>query len=75
MHVVFVIFLFFSLYVHCEDVSQRITELSRDYMLTGRLTSWHIAGKCGSMDIGLSVFAFMFLDTSFDSSGGLARGC
>jgi hypothetical protein len=58
-------FLFFSLYVHCEDVSQRTTELSRDYMLTGRLTSWHLAGKCGLVDIGPSVFCFYVLGYLF----------
>ena len=79
MHVVlcfFFLLLFFLLSVYCEGVSQRITELSWDYILTRRWTSWHLAGDCGFMDfVSFHQFLlFMFLDTSFDSGGELMRG-
>lgn len=68
MHVVlcfFFLLLFFLLFVYCEVVSQRITELSWDYILIGRWTSWHLAGDCDSMDFVSSVFAFYVLGYLF----------
>lgn len=57
-------FFFFSFYF-LSGVSQRITELFWDYILTGRLTSWHLAGNYGFMDYGLLVFAFHVLGYLF----------
>lgn len=74
MHVVFCfIFFFFFSFSFLSGVSQRITELSWDHILTGRLMSWHLARNYGFMDFG-QFLLFMFLDTSLDS-GGLTRGC